>query len=169
MDQKQHSREEDIRKLGSLIKDVRICMLTTVDTDGHLHSRPMAAQQVEFDGDLWFLTGKSTCKASEVKYDSHVNVSFADTSDNKYVSVSGRARLLDDRKKIEELWNPLYKAWFPKGLDDPDITLLKIEVTRAEYWDSPNGTVTYLAGLAKALVTGQRADPGEHEKVNLMK
>lgn len=169
MNQKQNSREEDIQKLASLIKDVKICMMTTVDTDGHLHSRPMATQQVEFDGDLWFFTGKSTCKASEVKYDSHVNVSFADNSGHKYVSVSGRAILVTDRAKAEELWNPVYKAWFPKGIDDPDLTLLKVEVTRAEYWDSPNGAVTYLIGLAKALATGERANPGEHEKVDLLR
>lgn len=167
MAQQEHSREEDVRKLASLIKDIRICMLTTVDTDGHMHSRPMAVQQTDFDGDLWFFTGKSTMKAQEVKFDSHVNVSFANPDDNRYVSVSGRARLIDDRAKAEQLWNPLYKAWFPKGLDDPDLTLMKVEVTRAEYWDAPNGAVTYLVGLAKAMVTGKPADPADHEKLNL--
>lgn len=169
MAQQEHSREEDVRKLASLIKDIHICMLTTVDTDGHMHSRPMAVQQIEFDGDLWFFTGKSTMKAQEVKFDSHVNVSFVNAGDNRYVSVSGRARLIDDRAKAEQLWNPLYKAWFPGGLDDPDLTLMKVEVTRAEYWDSPNGVVTYLWGLAKAMATGERADPGDHEKLNLMR
>lgn len=167
MAQQEHSREEDVRKLASLIKDIRICMLTTVDTDGHMHSRPMAVQQTDFDGDLWFFTGKSTMKAQEVKFDSHVNVSFANPDDNRYVSVSGRARLIDDRAKAEQLWNPLYKAWFPKGLDDPDLTLMKVEVTRAEYWDAPNGAVTYLVGLAKAMMTGKPADPADHEKLNL--
>jgi general stress protein 26 len=163
----EHSREEDIRRLGSLIKDIKFCMLTTVDTEGHLHSRPMAVQEMEFDGDLWFFTGKSTMKAQEIKFDSHVNVSFAKPEDNKYVSVSGRARLVDDPAKAKQLWNPMYKAWFPEGLDDPDLALMKVEVTRGEYWDAPNGAVTYLWGLAKAMVSGQRADPGEHEKVDL--
>ena len=162
-----HTREDAIQKLRSLIDDINICMLTTVDAEGCLHSRPMAVQQSEFDGDLWFLTGKSTGKTGEIRRDQHVNVSFADEDDQKYVSVSGRAMTLDDRSKIKELWNPLYKAWFPKGLDDPDLTALKVTVEKAEYWDSPNGVATQLYGFVKAVTTGERGALGEHEKVTL--
>ncbi len=162
-----HSREDGIKKLSSLIKDIKICMLTTCDAAGDLHSRPMANQQVQFDGDLWFFTGKSTGKTGEIQHNARVNVSFANPSDNQYVSISGRAELTGNRAKAKELWNPLYKTWFPEGLDDPDLTLLKINVETAEYWDSPNGAVVHLLGIVKSLATGQRSDPGEHEKVNL--
>lgn len=162
-----HSREEDIRKLASLIKDIKFCMMTTLDSEGCLHSRPMATQQVEFDGDLWFLTGKSTAKTGELHHDAHINVSFANPDSHQFVSVSGRGILTDDRKKAEELWNPFYKTWFPKGLDDPDLTLLKVHVEKAEYWDTPNGAVVHLLGLVKSLATGQRPDPGDHAKVDL--
>jgi general stress protein 26 len=161
------SREDAIRKLRSLMEDINICMLTTVDADGRLHSRPMAVQKAEFDGDLWFLTGKSTGKTGEIRRDQHVNVSFADEDDQRYVSISGTATVLDDRDKIKQLWKPLYKAWFPKGLDDPDLTALKVTVEKAEYGDSPNGVATQLFGFLKAVTTGNRGALGEHEKVTL--
>jgi general stress protein 26 len=161
------TREKDIQKLAELMKDVKICMLATHDSEGQIHSRPMAMQQVEFDGDLWFFTGKSTEKTGELKRDHHVNLSFADTDKNTYVSVSGLADCVDDSAKAKELWNPLYKAWFPKGLDDPNLTLMKVHVHKAEYWDSPNGVVTQLLGFVKAVATGQRAEVGEHEKIEL--
>ncbi len=165
--QEVHSREEDIKKLAGLIKDVKLCMLTTMDDDGELRSRPMAVQQFEFDGNLWFFTGKSTAKSGEIRHDARVNVSFADPGDHKFVSVTGRASLVEDKTKAKELWNPLYKTWFPKGLDDPELTLLKVDVSKAEYWDSPNGAIVYLLGAVKALATGQSAEVGEHEKVTL--
>jgi general stress protein 26 len=64
------------------------------------------------------------------------------------------------------LWNPIYKAWFPEGLDDPTLCLLKISVEEAEYWDSPNSKLVQIAGFVKALVTGQSADGGEYGRVN---
>lgn len=158
---------EDIQKLRGLMKDVHICMLTTIDNDGSLRSRPMALQQSEFDGDLWFFTGKSTEKTGEVRRHDEVNVSFAQPDDNKYVSISGKASMTDNPAKAKELWNPAYKAWFPKGLDDPDLTLLKVTVEKAEYWDSPGGAVAHLIGFVKAMATGKRADVGDHEKIEL--
>src|SRR2546430_1266447 len=116
MQQDRTSRpSESIQKLANLIKGVRVAMLTTTDTDGSLHSRPMATQEADFNGELWFLTGQSTHKVQEINRDHHVSLSYADPRDNCYVSVSGLARLVKNRKKAEELWNPLYKTWFPKG------------------------------------------------------
>ncbi len=160
------TRDESIKKLGHLIKDVRMAMLTTVD-NGVLRSRPMATQQTDFDGTLWFMTGSDTHKMAEIKADSRVNVSYSDPSENTYVSVSGSASIVTDRAKIEELWNPIYKAWFPEGVDDPTICLLKVHVEQAEYWDSTSSTLVQLAGFIKAVVTGKAADGGENEKINL--
>ncbi|HSN88084.1 MAG TPA: pyridoxamine 5'-phosphate oxidase family protein [Thermoanaerobaculia bacterium] len=159
--------KSDVEKLRELIKGIRIAMLTTVDQDGSLRSRPMATQQTELDGDLWFFTSHSSAKVGEVGREHQVNVSYSDPDDQRYVSVSGTASVLRDRAKAEELWNPALKAWFPKGLDDPDLALLKVEVQKAEYWDAPSSTMVYLAGLAKAAVTGKRPDVGENEKLEL--
>ncbi|MGH9631698.1 MAG: pyridoxamine 5'-phosphate oxidase family protein [Bryobacteraceae bacterium] len=139
MDEKDRTYERDVKKLAEMIKDIPVAMLTTVEKDGSLRSRPMATQNAEFDGELWFFTDVNTAKTSEIDKDHHVNVSYASPENNRYVSVSGLARVTRDRKKAEELWSPLYKAWFPKGLDDPDLALLKVQVNKAEYWDSPSG------------------------------
>ena len=158
----------DIEKIRDLIKDIRFAMLTTIDADGSLRSRPMGTQEAEFDGDLWFFTGASSPKVDEVERDERVNLSYAAPDDNRYVSISGTARLVRDRAKAKELWNPVLKAWFPDGLDDPDLALLRVRVEKAEYWDAPSSKMVQLAGFVKAIVTGQRADDmGENEKIDL--
>jgi general stress protein 26 len=159
-------RQESIEKVNDLIKDVQIAMLTTIDGNT-LRSRPMQTQEAEFNGDLWFFTSTDTHKTDEIEKDNRVNVAYASPSDNTYVSVSGTASLVSDKEKIEELWNPILKAWFPKGLDDPTLILLKVSVEQAEYWDSTSSTVVQVVGFVKALVTGERADGGDHGKVNL--
>lgn len=157
----------DMKKLGEMINDIEFAMLTTVDEDGSVRSRPMATQQDEFNGTLYYFTYGNSHKVLEVRQNSEVNVSYARPDKQQYVSLSGTASLSRDRAKMEELWNPALKAWFPKGLDEPDIALLQVDVKKAEYWDSPSSAVAHVVGLAKALVTGQAASGGEDKKLNL--
>ena len=163
----QKTRNEELTKLSEMVKDIEFAMLTTVDEDGTLRSRPMATQQNEFDGDVWFFTYGSSHKIDEINRERQVNLSYSAPDRQRYVSLSGVAELVRDRRKMEELWNPTLKAWFPKGLDEPDIALLKVNVTKAEYWDSPSSTVAHAVGLVKSLVTGTAYDAGENEKINL--
>ena len=163
----QETHQDDIKKLGELIQDIGIAMLTTVDDDGTLRSRPMQTQDDEFDGDLWFFTGASSHKVLEVQQEARVNVSYAAPDKNRYVSVSGTASLVRDKTKIDALWNPALKAWFPDGKDDPEVALLKVSVEQAEYWDTPSSKVVHLVGFVKAVATGQTYQPGENEKINL--
>ncbi|MGC3966738.1 MAG: pyridoxamine 5'-phosphate oxidase family protein [Pirellulales bacterium] len=156
-----------VQRLGELIKDIRIAMFTTVGLDGALHSRPMATQQTPFDGELWFFTKGSSLKVDELEEHRRVNLSYADPSHQRYVSVSGTASVFRDRGKEEELWNPLYKAWFPDGLDDPDLMLLRVTVEEAEYWDAPSNSMMHIIGFVKALVTGKEYEPGEHGELEL--
>ena len=160
------TREESIKKLKELIEDIDFAMLTTLNGD-KLHSRPMSTQQVEFNGDLWFFTSDKTHKVEEIEKDNRVNLAYSKPENNTYISVFGRANMVKDRAKIEELWNPIYKAWFPKGLDDPSLVLLKVTVEEAEYWDSSSSTIVQIVGFIKALATGQQADGGDHGKIKL--
>jgi general stress protein 26 len=150
------TRDQMVAKVAGLIKDINIAMLTTEAEDGLLHSRPMATQKMEFDGTLWFFTGLNTGMVSEIDWNPEVNLSYAQPSDTRYVSVSGTAEVVNDRAKMEELWNDIYKAWFPQGLDDPDLCLLRVEATFAEYWDVPSGKMVQVFGFLKALATGER-------------
>jgi len=160
------TRQESIEKLKSLTEGIDFCMLTTIN-GGQLRSRPMSTQEFGEDGELWFFTSDRTHKVDEIEADNRVNAAYSKPDDNVYVSVSGRASIVKDQQKIEELWNPILKAWFPEGLDDPTLCLLKVSVEEAEYWDSPNSKIVQLVGFVKALVIGQQADGGDHGKVNL--
>lgn len=119
-------RNKNIKKLREWIKDIRFAMLMMVEDDGTLRSRPRATQYFEFDSDFWFFTKADALKVDEVQHDQHVNLSYAAQNDQKYVSVSGTTQLASDRQKIEQLWNPLHKAWFPEGLNDPEVAGLKV-------------------------------------------
>lgn len=163
------AHNDSARKLWDLIKDIKIAMLTTVCEDGHLRSRPMVTQKVEFDGDLWFFTLKGAHKVHEIHKERHVNVAYQSEDGNRFVSVSGRAKLIADRDKIEEMWRPGLKAYFPKGLDDPELALLRVTVESAEYWDTPSAPIVRIAGFVKALAAGQRYEPTEQEKLEFKK
>jgi general stress protein 26 len=159
---------DHVKKLGQLIRKVKVAMLTTNTPERAMHSCPMMTQDLEFDGDLWFFTSKTSGKVTNIKADPVVNVVYSNPDDQIYVSVSGRAELVEDREKIEEFWKPAYKLWFEGGKDDPNLALIRVQVENAEYWDSPASPVVYLAGFAKALITGKKpAKIGDHEKVEI--
>ncbi len=161
------TNDEKRKKLVELIRKVKFTMLTTTEADGSLRSRPMTMLDEDLAEELWFFVGSNSGAVAEIKADSQANLAFADTSSNVYVSLSGTADVVRDRKKAEELWNPIYKAWFPDGLDDPNLALLRVRATEAEYWDSPDSKVVQAVGFVKALVTGKEADGGKNEKVAL--
>ncbi|MEW6056343.1 MAG: pyridoxamine 5'-phosphate oxidase family protein [Bdellovibrionota bacterium] len=163
------THEQNVKKLAELLKDVKIAMMTTIDDEGHMHSRPMAAQHREFDGTLWFFSSANSPKVTELKHDQRVQLSYVDSSNRHFVSVSGTAQVVRDKEKAKEFWNPAYKAWFPKGLDDPELALIRVHVERAEYWDSPSSATVHLIGIAKAVLTGKPYDRegGENAKLDL--
>jgi len=161
------SRESDFKKLKEMIKDIDLCMLTTVDESNDLHSRPMSLNSdVDENGDLWFFTSSNSHKASEIERTPNVNVSFIDTRKQHYVSISGMAELVRDKQKIKELWKPVLKAWFPDGPDQPDVALLKVNVRKAEYWDGPSSTIAQAISFVSAIVTGKQVELGENKKLN---
>lgn len=153
--------------LVELIKDARICMLTTLDEANHPIARPMSLQEAEFDGDLWFFTFEDSDKVRHLAQNDQVNVSFSDQKHSSWASLYGRAEIVKSRQKMEQLWNPLLKAWFPEDIETPGLTLLKVNAESAEYWDSPSSKVVQLFGMAKSAVTGKPYKPGEDKTILL--
>src|SRR5215213_9397755 len=150
------TEQEKRETVKNLVKDARICMLTTMTADGKHVSRPMALQDVEFDGDLWFFAYSDSDVIAQIQQNPQVNVSFSDSRQNAWTSVSGTAVRIDDRAKAEELWSAPLKAWFPEGLETPNLTLIKVHADTAEYWESAHSSrVITLIGYAKAAVTGK--------------
>jgi general stress protein 26 len=156
-----------VEKLNRLVDGIRIAMLVTADADGSLHSRPMATQEIDEEGSVWFLTSASSHKIDEVRGHDRVNLAYANADDHRYVSLSGRATLVRDRARIDELWSPAHKTWFPKGKDDPDLAVLRVAVDKAEYWDTPGGTMVVLFEYARTMLTGKPFDAGHHETLDL--
>lgn len=158
--------QEGIERIGALIAKIRFAMLTTVAADGSLDSRPMATQKAQFDGTLWFLTSSDSRKVNELAENARLSLTFADPDEARYVSLKGQGNVINDRAKIHELWSPAYKAWFPAGEDDPQIRVLRVDVTEGEFWDTTDGKVVrsikYLAAAA-----GAHVKMGEHGSVSV--
>jgi general stress protein 26 len=157
-----------VRHIAELVKRARICMLTTMTAQGKHVARPMALQEAEFDGDLWFFAYDDSAKAQELIANPQVNVSFSNDKNSEWTSISGVAELVHDRAKAEELWSPPLKAWFPDGLETPGLALIKLHADTAEYWEGPSSKVVRLLGAARAAITHDPDKfPATNETVDL--
>lgn len=155
-------------KLFELIKDVRICMMTTQESDGSLHSRPMYGMDADEAGNLWFFTKLQSPKVVEISKDRQVNLGYSNPEKEHFVSIAGVAEVVRDKAKIDEKWSEFLRTWFPDGKDDPSIALIRVKPVRGEYWDAPSSTLVHLYGYVKATLTGQPAtELGEQKKVSL--
>ncbi|WP_207461641.1 pyridoxamine 5'-phosphate oxidase family protein [Azospirillum sp. SYSU D00513] len=165
---KGHDQSEELRKVWELMKSCEFAMLTTVHEDGTLHSRPMATlRSQDFEGTLWFFTKLHSAKVAEVNKRHEVNLSYAHPSKQNYVSLSGTGEILRDKQKAQALWSEPLRTWFPDGLDDPELALLKVEVKIAQYWDSPSSVLVHAYGYVKAAVTGEPPKAGDVGTVRL--
>jgi general stress protein 26 len=149
------------------LQGMRFAMLTTSSEDGKLHSRPMTTQELSSDGKLWFFTSLDSQVVTEMQHKPWVNLAYTNEGSSLYVSVSGHAELVKDREKIKELWNPIVAAYFPNGVDDPQLALLSVDVIDAEVWDSPSSAPVRLFNMLKAIVTGKVDDQGHHERLEV--
>lgn len=155
------SGPEGIQKIADLVKGVRICMMSTIDGSGFAISRPMATQDVDFDGTVWFLTRSTSDKVHNIAQDQHVTLDYSDPGDSKYVTLRGRASVGRDQKKIDEMWNPMYKAWFPDGKEDPEIAVVRVDIEQGEYWEASSSKIIMMAKYVAAAVTGGKVPVGE--------
>ncbi len=161
----------DLQTLAHMISDIDFTMMTTAGRDGSLYSRPMSTQKIDknnFDGELWFFTKRDSPKVHELEENQKVNLAYAQPDKQKYISVSGLANIVTDKEKMQDLWNPVYKAWFPEGLNDPQLCLIRVQAETAEFWDSPPSKVVQALGFAKAVITGKPYEQhGDNKQINL--
>ena len=154
-------------KTREIVKDLKFCMMTTETPEGRLVSRPMTCSQFDEEGHLWFFAAQDSEQTIGLDFDENVNLAFACTEKSRYLSFVGTAEVVKDRAKIDDLWNPMVHAWFPKGKEDPRLCLIRVQALSAEYWDSPSSKVVKLFEIAKALATHQVPDMSENERVRL--
>jgi general stress protein 26 len=143
---------DPVTRLNELIAGIPSAMLTTVRPDSTLHSCPMASPGVDPDGVIWFFSANNTDKVEAIRTSQRVNLAYVDHPSQRYISVSGYCELVREHGKARQLWSPAYKAWFPGGLEDPNLILLKVNVQLAEYWDAPQGRMVQLIGFANGAI-----------------
>jgi len=163
----EQSKAEQIKYLKDKVEDVRIAMLVTVNANHEIHSRPMGTADVDEEGNIWFFTNEYSSKVDEVSHENKVVVTYSNPNNSTYLSIKGTASLVDDKEKMKKLWNPIIKAFFPDGIDDPKLTLMKISTDEAEYWDSNSSKMVVGFQMLKAIVTGERYGKGDHGKIEL--
>lgn len=159
----------DHETLWALIKDIKFGMLTHRHASGMMHSAPLTTQNKSLDEDsvLCFFISRKSEMALHLLTDANVNVSYAHPGKDSYVSVSGRAVIVEDQVKKEELWSPMAKAWFPDGVTDPDLALLEVSIRHAEYWNVKENKMVQLVKMATAAFTGEPPQLGEHRQLTL--
>ena len=153
---------EALAKLRELLANFPIATMVTVETSGAITARPIGVvgDHAAFDGQLWFITDRRSRKVQAINTGAVTFLIFEDHDKGAYLHLTGRAHVIEDRTRLEELYTPVQRTWFPNGLDDPHMTLIRFEADRGEFWDRHNGMVRLLAAFAKAMVTGSPGSSG---------
>jgi general stress protein 26 len=166
-DVKNLSNIEAIKKIQEIASDADICLFATNLTNLPLSARPMSTQKVDDDGNIWFLSSKSSSQNEDINQDGRVQLFYSDKKSSEYLSVYGDATILFDRKIAEELWSPIVKAWFTEGVDDPDLSIIKVTPSDAYYWDTKHNKAVSLMKIIAGAVTGKTMDDGVKGKINV--
>jgi general stress protein 26 len=161
MQQENLNKSQSLEKLTELVNKVKVCMFATVNEDYSVQSRPMQTIQVDSEGAIWFFTNEYSEKVDDISKDNTIYLMYAHPGQNTYLHVTGRCSIVNDRQKMEELWSPIVKAWFPKGLEDPALSLLKVEANEASYWDGTSNKFVVFYNIVKAIAKGEQSDQGE--------
>ena len=151
-------RSEATARLKELVEDIDFAMLTTQDAGGNLVSRPMSTREMDENGDIWFFLSEDSKKAGEAQADSDVALAYADAKGMRFVSVAGRASVVHDRAKMEELYTPSLDIWFEQGLDTPGVALLRVTPVECEFWEPKHGKLVTAVAMLKSLVTRDTPD-----------
>ncbi len=152
-----------LTQLCELVEHMTVAMLTTVNEQGHLVSRPMAPLEMDAQGAVWFFTD---LRSSKVEQLSKLNLSFSDTGQGTYVSICGRGEIHADQARIDGLWTAFARPWFPEGRTSNDLVLLKVVPDAAEYWDAPHSKMVRLFAVAASVVAGKPVGMGEHNMLS---
>ncbi len=159
--------KEALAKFKKLAEDVRVCMFITNTNSNDEHTRPMSTIEVEENGTLWFYTDIRSIKVEEVATEHQVHLTYAHPGKESYMDVWGTATIVTDKKQIKDKWSAFLKAWFPNGVDDPNIALLKIVPNESYYWDSESGKMVQFIKIAVAAITGKQIAEGAEGKLTL--
>ena len=157
-DIKNISGTEAKEKICELVKETDICMFCTNLAQAQMSTRPMSTQGVDKDGTIWFFSDRNSHKDGEIRADNRVQLIYANTSQQHYLSLFGSAEELRDQAKIDELWTPIVKTWWQGGKDDPSLMLIKFIPQDGYYWDTKHGKMFAFAKMLASVVAGREMD-----------
>ncbi|MBA8795732.1 general stress protein 26 [Friedmanniella endophytica] len=165
MSDEPNNQDEGVQKVAELLDKARIALVTTVGPEGQLLSRPLAVQEHEFDGNVYFLVPDPSPKTEQIRSNPQVNVAVE--AGNGWLSLAGTGTVSKDAALIDQLWNTAAEAWFDQGREDPAVSVLTVHADSAEYWTSNTPKPLALLKYAKAAATGGQPNIGESGKVDL--
>lgn len=162
------SGDEAAKKIKELADKASTCFFCTgIQSGKPFASRPMSAQKVDEQGNIWFLSSDDSHKNSEMQHDPHAQLLFQGSKHTDFLSVYGTAIISKDKEKIKELWQPIVKDWFTEGEDDPRITVIKVEPSEGYYWDTKHGRMVAFAKIIAGAITGKTMDDSIEGKLKL--
>lgn len=169
MNNKQNlSSAEGIKKLKELVKEIDICLFcTNLKTDDGSTCRPMAAQEVDEAGNIWFFSDIHSEKNTEIHLDKKVQLFFSHPGKSSYLVVNGEAEIILDQHKTAEIWSPLVKIWFKEGKDDPNLSLIKVEPSNAYYWDIDGNSMVNFFKMVASVATGTTLVNAKEGAINI--
>ena len=153
------SKQDHIDKIREMVKEVKYAMMTTITSEGHLHACPMTTSETSLGAkEVWFIGDKQSEAVANIKNNPQVNLSYSCLQDKDYVSINGKAELVEDQDKLDELWSPVYNAFYEHGKEDPNVQLIKVVPHGAEYWRSGNSVINAVKMVAAAVQDGKTAE-----------
>ncbi|RYG66260.1 general stress protein [bacterium] len=148
-----------IEQIKTIVGKSPSCFFETDSSSGESHGvRPMSVQQVDDEGNLWFLSANDSHKNHEIERDPAVKLYFQGSAHSDFLVLEGEATITTDKERIKELWEPILKTWFTGGIDDPRITAIKVKPTGGYYWDTKHGNLVSGVKILVGAVTGQTLD-----------
>ncbi len=158
---------EAVKKLQQLIKSIHTCVFISSGKACDCLSRPMAVVDTDHQGNIWFFTNIHSNKVKDVEIENRVELVFAHPGKHCYLHVKGRAGVVTDKRSIQEKWTPVVKAWFPKGIDDPALCLLKVKTDEAFYWETGSSRIGEMIRMALSIMVRRSLLKGVHGELHV--
>ncbi len=155
-----------IEKIRGIVDHIKVAMMVTLNNNNRMRSRPMQVAQVDDDGTFWFFTDEYTGKTETLELNNPVVLNFADQHHRTYLSLTGRSYLVDDKRRMADLWSPILNNWYP-GKSVEHMVMIKFVPESAEHWEEAESVWKQLFYAGKAMMTGDKYNKGMHEKMEM--
>jgi len=160
--------QKAVEKLKELVEQIKIGMLCTqVSGEKHVHAVPMSIQEVDEQGNIWFLFSSESESHQHLLADSTLSLLFSEPGTYSFLSIHADSEISQDPGRIEKYWSPMVEAWFEKGKNDPRIRVLKIKPIDAHYWDNKSNKLVTFLKVAASAVSGKQMDIGREGDLGL--